>query len=160
MQHTKVSEVQCFFVCFFLLRSLVIERFHPLDWKGTHRTTDHPCFLFFFLVDTLLAQDRDTAGHKFPPSETRHMAGHCTKMRECHGAATRAGHREKSLNTVTGSVHFMSVPAVKWHLNESILHYYFQSFMLLQVFFFYLTCVAFFTKMPFKKIPQCTYPFI
>lgn len=52
-----------------------------MDWKGTHRTRDHT----WFSVGALPAQDRDTAGHTFPPSGTRHMAGHCTKMEECHG---------------------------------------------------------------------------
>lgn len=40
------------------------------------------------------------------------MAGHCSKMKERHGAATRAGHLETSLNTDTGSVHFISEPNV------------------------------------------------
>lgn len=59
MQHTKVSEVQCF------SRSLVIERFHPAPPPWTEKVPaelqDQPWFLFcFFSRTTLPAQDRDT----------------------------------------------------------------------------------------------------
>lgn len=96
MQHTKVSEVQCFFfVCFF---EISCNRKISTPW--TEKVPTELQTVLGFSVDTLPAQDKDTAGHTFPPSGTRHMAGHRTRMKEMPWAATRAGHpEEKSLNT-------------------------------------------------------------
>lgn len=101
MQHTKVSEVQCF---------LEISCNRKISLPGLKRYPQNcrsalvVVFFFFFLVDNLAAHDRDTAGHTFPPSGTRHMAGHCTNDERMPWAPTRAGHRKKSFNTDTGSV--------------------------------------------------------
>lgn len=51
-------------------------------------------------------------------------------MKERHGAATRAGHLETSLNTDTGSVHFISEPHV---LKKKIRHLSASSRMLLSL---------------------------
>lgn len=52
--------------------------------------------LLRFSVHTLPAQERDTAGHTFPPSGTRHMAGHCTGMKDCHGLLLGLGIERKA----------------------------------------------------------------
>lgn len=52
MQHTKVSEVQCFEI------SCNRKVFGSPDFKGTHRTTDCPRFL----VDSIAAQDKIRLG--------------------------------------------------------------------------------------------------
>lgn len=130
MQHTKVSEVQCF------LRSLVIERCHPLDWKGTHRTTDTP--LVFSRHPNGSRQGYCWAHIPSIRDKTHGRALHLDERMPW--AATRAGHLEKSFNTDTGSVYFIFKPAVKWHLDKSILHYATDwmslSFMLFQEVFY------------------------
>lgn len=108
MQHTKVSEVQCF------LRSLVIERFHPLDWKGTHRTTDHPRFS----VDSLpqLKTGKLLRTHSLHRGRDT-WQGITPRWKKPPWATTRAGHQQ-GFNINTGSVCCICRPASEWYLNE------------------------------------------
>lgn len=100
MQHTKVSEVQCF------SRSLVIERFHPAPPPGlkryprNYKTSLGFCFVFsverpYRLKTGILA------GHTFPSIGDKTHGRALHEDERMPWAATRAGHREKKASILT-----------------------------------------------------------
>lgn len=76
--------------------------------------------LGLFSQQSLKLKTGDTAGHTFLLSGTGHMAGHCTKMKECHGLLLPGLGIATTPSILTLVLPISSMTFTGWHTSNSL----------------------------------------